>query len=285
MKIESRTAAVVITLLFTVNLLQQLSSAQTSPQTGTTLADRIQAIMHRAEFAHSRFGIEFYSLSTGTVIYQLNPGQLMVPGSTTKLLTEGTALELLGSDYRFHTRIYRTGPIEKNGTLKGDLVLVASGDLDLSNRIQPDDTLTFENEDHSYGGPDSHGLAGDPLLVMHEFARQIAAKGIKRVQGKILIDDTLFPGGERELGTGVVESPIVVNDNIIDVIVTPGAKEDAPVEWKIAPQTSYVTFINHAKTGKPGSKTTLGYDDEKLNPDGSRSVTLTGTIAADAKPE
>ena len=54
--------------------------------------------------------------------------------------------------------------------------------------------------------------------------------------------------------------------------------------YKRQPQTSYVTFINHAKTGKPGSKTTLDYDDEKLNPDGSRSVTLTGTIAVDAKP-
>lgn len=253
-------------------------------QLDTSLQQRIEKIMARPKFAHSRFGIEFIAADTGNVVYALNQQQLFVPGSTTKLLTEGTALELLGPDYRFHTMIYRTGPIEKNGTLKGDLVLVASGDLDLSNRIQPDDTLAFENEDHSYGGPDSHGLTGDPLLVMHEFARQIAAKGIKRVQGRILIDDTLFPGGERELGTGVVESPIVVNDNIIDVIVTPGAKEDAPVEWKIAPQTSYVTFINHAKTGKPGSKTTLDYDDEKLNPDGSRSVTLAGSIAVDAKP-
>jgi len=45
-------------------------------------------------------------------------------------------------------------------------VLVASGDLNLSNRIQPDGTLAFENEDHSYGGPDSKGLPGDPLQVV-----------------------------------------------------------------------------------------------------------------------
>jgi D-alanyl-D-alanine carboxypeptidase/D-alanyl-D-alanine-endopeptidase (penicillin-binding protein 4) len=276
-----RARRTILLALFSATLAFFGNAAQA--QLDASLQQRIEKIMARPEFAHARFGIEFIAADTGNVVYALNQQQLFVPGSTTKLLTEGTALELLGSDYRFHTRIYRTGPIEKNGTLKGDLVLVASGDLDLSNRIQPDDTLAFENEDHSYGGPDSHGLSGDPLLVMHEFARQIAAKGIKRVQGRILIDDTLFPGGERELGTGVVESPIVVNDNVIDVIVTPGAKEDAPVEWKIAPQTSYVTFINHAKTGKPGSKTSLDYD-EKLNPEGSRTVTLTGTIAVDAKP-
>jgi D-alanyl-D-alanine carboxypeptidase/D-alanyl-D-alanine-endopeptidase (penicillin-binding protein 4) len=248
------------------------------------LPQRIQNIMARPEFAHARFGIEFIVADTGDVLYQLYPQELFVPGSTTKLLTEGTALNLLGPDYRFHTAIYRTGPIQKNGVLKGDLVLVASGDPDLSNRIEPDGTLAFENEDHSYGGPDSQGLPGDPLLVIHEFAQQIAAKGIKRVEGRLLIDNTLFPEGERELGTGVAISPVVVNDSLIDVVVSPGATEDAPVQWKIAPQTSYITFVNHAKTGKPGSKTTLGYEEERLNPDGSRSVTLTGTLALDAKP-
>ena len=277
MKIESRTAAVVITLLFTVNLLQQLSSAQTSPQTGTTLADRIQAIMHRAEFAHSRFGIEFYSLSTGTVIYQLNPGQLMVPGSTTKLLTEGTLLNLLGADYRFHTRVYRTGPVKRNGTLEGDIVVVASGDPNLSGRIQPDGTLAYEESDHSYGGPDSKGL-GDPLLVIRELAAQIAQKGIKAVKGRVLVDATLFPEGSRELGTNVVMSPIVVNDNVIDVIASPGDKEGAPVNLQISPQTAYVRFINQATTGKADSKADLDYTAEKINPDGTRTVTVTGSL-------
>jgi D-alanyl-D-alanine carboxypeptidase/D-alanyl-D-alanine-endopeptidase (penicillin-binding protein 4) len=259
-------------------------SGAASAQSDRSLQQRIQKIMARPEFAHARFGIEFIRADTGDVIYKLNEQELFVPGSTTKLLTEGTALELLGPDYRFHTKIYRTGPVDKSGTLKGDLVLVASGDLDLSNRIQPDGTLAFENEDHSYGGPDSHGLPGDPLLVIHEFAKQIAVRGIKRVQGRILVDATLFPEGERELGTGVVESPIVVNDNVVDVVVSPGATENTPVQWKISPQTSYVTFVNHAKTGKAGSKNTLDYEEEKLNPDGSRSVTLTGSLALDAKP-
>ena len=253
-------------------------------QSEATLEQRIKKVMDRPEFAHSRFGIKFYSMDTGKVVYELNQQQLFVPGSTTKLLTEGTALELLGGDYRFHTKIYRTGPIKKNGTLDGDLILVASGDYNLSNRIQPDGTLAFEDEDHSYGGPDSKGLAGDTLLVVREFAKQIADKGIKRVKGKLLVDATLFPEGDRELGTGVVISPIVVNDNVIDVIATPGATEGSPVSLKISPHTAYVTFVNQATTGKAGSKTSLEYADEKLNPDGTRSVTLTGTLALGARP-
>jgi dihydroorotase/N-acyl-D-amino-acid deacylase len=255
-----------------------------SAQTADTLEQRIKKIMDRPEFAHSRFGLKFIAADTGNSIYELNAAQLFVPGSTTKLLSEGTMLEILGGDYRFHTRIYRTGPIKKNGTLEGDLVLVASGDLDLSNRIQPDDTLAFEDEDHSYGGPDSKGLSGDPLLVMREFAKQVAAKGIKRIKGRVLIDASLFPEGYRELGTGVVVSPTVVNDNVTDVIISPGASEEAPVNLKISPQTAYLTIINKATTGKTGSKPSISYTGDKLNADGTRSVTLTGSFPLDGKP-
>jgi len=273
-----------VSVIYCFFLTLFFSNAAALAQDGTTLDRRIQAIMARPEFAHSHFGIKFIAADTGDVVYELNPQKLFVPGSTTKLLTTGTALELLGSGYRFQTNIYRTGPIQKDGTLYGDLVLVASGDLNLSNRIQPDGTLAFEDEDHSYGGPDSKGLHGDPLAVIRDFAKQVASKGIKRVNGRVLVDASLFPEGDRELGTGVVISPIVVNDNVVDVIAAPGATESDPVQLKIAPQTSYITIVNKATTGKPGSKTSLKYDNEKLNPDGSRSVTLSGGIALDAKP-
>src|ERR1700732_692284 len=245
-------------------------SAQSS-DSSDTLEQRIKEIMDRPEFAHSRFGLEFITADTGEVVYKLNAAQLFVPGSTTKLLSEGAMLEVLGAEYRFHTKIYRTGPIGKDGTLQGDLILVASGDLDLSNRVQADDTLIFEDEDHSYGGPDSKGLPGDPLVVIRDFAKQIAAKGIKRIKGRILVDASLFPEGYRELGTGVVVSPIVINDNVIDVVVSPGATENSPVQLKIAPHTAYVTIVNEATTAKAGSKASVEYGDEKLNPDGSRN--------------
>ncbi len=277
-----KTQAVRFFALIAAFLLSGALNGELPAQSEATLEQRIKKIMERPEFAHSRFGIEFRSMDSGKVVYELNPQQLFVPGSTTKLLTEGTALELLGGDYRFHTKIYRTGPVKKDGTLDGDLILVASGDYNLSNRIQPDDTLTFENMDHSYGGPDSKGLAGDTLLVVREFAKQIADKGIKRIKGKLLVDATLFPEGDRELGTGAVISPMVVNDNLIDVIATPGATVGAPVSLKISPQTAYVTIVNQATTGAAGSKTSLEYTDEKLDPDGTRSATLTGNLALGA---
>ena len=67
---------------------------------------------------------EVYSPDDNKVVYSFNGQKLFTPGSTTKLLTEGVGLDLLGADYRFHTRIYRTGPISKSGILKGNLISV-----------------------------------------------------------------------------------------------------------------------------------------------------------------
>jgi N-acyl-D-amino-acid deacylase len=254
-----------------------LSAVLALAQSPDTLANRIQKIMDRPEFAHAHFGIKFASLDSGRILYQFDSDKLMVPGSTTKLLTEGTVLEVMGGDYRFHTRVYRTGEIKKNGALAGDLVIVASGDPNLSGRIQKDGALAFENEDHSYGGQDSKGL-GDPLAVIRELTDQIQAKGIKRIEGKVLVDATLFPEGDHELGTGVVISPIVVNDNVIDVIATGGAKKGDPVTLQVAPKTAYVQIINQATTGDPGSKPTVSYGGEKANADGTHSVTLSGSL-------
>src|SRR4029077_12113575 len=254
-------------------------------QKTSALASRIREITSRPEFKHASFGIEVYSLDEGKVLFGLHPEQLFTPGSTTKLLTEGTALELLGSDYRFHTRIYRTGAVASDGALKGDLIFVASGDPNLSGRIQPDGTLAFENQDHSYdGSPDTRAVPGDPLLVIHELAAQVAARGINRIQGRVLVDASLFPEGEREGGTEVVISPVSINDNLVDLTVSPGEKEGAPKSLKISPETPYVKFVNNIATGATGSKANLQPIADVANPDGSRTVTLTGTFPLGKSP-
>ncbi len=103
-------------LILVVSCFTPIAGAQSQ----AALTAKIQSIMGRPEFAHSNFGVEFLDLQTGEVLYSVNADKMFVPASTTKLLTEGTVLAKLG-DYRFHTYIYRTGPIDKHGTLKGDL--------------------------------------------------------------------------------------------------------------------------------------------------------------------
>ncbi|MEO8725183.1 MAG: D-alanyl-D-alanine carboxypeptidase/D-alanyl-D-alanine-endopeptidase [Acidobacteriaceae bacterium] len=259
-------------------------AAGASAQDLNTFTGRVQTIMNRPEYKHSSFGIEIYSLDSQQPLFRLNADKLFTPGSTTKLLTEGTALQLLGADYRFHTLIYRTGEIDRDGVLKGDIVLVASGDPNLSNRIQPDNTLAFEDEDHAYGGSEkTKAVPGDPLKVIREFADQIAAKGIKKVDGKVLVDSSLFPDEGKELGTGTEISSIAVNDNVVDVTIGAGAAEGAPATMTVSPQTAYMKFVNKIITSPAGGRQKLEGPVVVANPDGTSTVTLSGTAPLHSK--
>ena len=108
--------------------------------------------------------MEVYDLTAQKTLVAINKDKLFTSGSTTKLVTEGAALALLGENYRFHTRVYSTGSITPDGTLQGDLVLVASGDPNLSGRVEEDDTLDFTPFDHAYAGVlPGESVIGDPL--------------------------------------------------------------------------------------------------------------------------
>src|SRR5581483_3534113 len=85
-------------------ILVLAGSSRLVAQDKSAFADKIQAILNRPEFAHATFGIEFYSLQSNQPLYRWNADKLMVPGSTTKLLTEATLLHFLGPEYQFHTR-------------------------------------------------------------------------------------------------------------------------------------------------------------------------------------
>lgn len=264
--------------VFTLAVIAPLSA-----QTDVPIYERIQRVISRPGFAHANFGIEFYALDTGKVVYSLNGQKLFVAASTTKLLTEGTLLAILGGDYRFHTRIYRTGPVDPEGKLDGDLVLVASGDPNLSNRIQSDGTLAFTSHDHSDGGP---ALPGDPLIVIRQLANGVAANGIRQVEGRVLVDTSLFPDTPwlGEGGGGVVFSSIVVNDNLIDLVMTPGTKIHDPVTLASSPESSYVKFSNHLTTLGTGTQASLDPPQIQANGDGTVVVTLNGGLPLGARP-
>jgi D-alanyl-D-alanine carboxypeptidase/D-alanyl-D-alanine-endopeptidase (penicillin-binding protein 4) len=229
--------------------------------------------MDRPEFAHALWGMEFYDIRSKKTVYAVNGERLFVPGSTTKLLTVGTALETLGPDYRFHTRMYRTGPV-RTGTLEGDLVLVASGDPNLSGREQPDGSYAFVDEDHSYGG---QPLGTDPLTTLRHIARQVADKGIKNVTGQVIVDASLFREGARELGTRIVMSPVVINDNVIDIVVVPGARAGDRATVTVKPTTSYLTVSANLVTVDSGTRAAVRTVEDSTNPD-HRVLVISGRV-------
>lgn len=241
----------------------------------------IAKIIAAPVLAHALVAGEVYDLDTHRVLYAHNAQTLMLAASTTKLLTEGTSLALLGPDFRWTTPVYRTGSVDARGHLHGDLVLVASGDPNLSQRIQPDGTLAFENEDHSYDGSyDTKAVPGDPLAVLRDLAAQVRKSGITEIDGRVAVDASLFASPGPEHGTGAVISPIVVNDNLVDVTIAPGAKPGDVPSISVSPRTPYVEFVDRATTGAAGSEPTIDMSNDVARPGRARLVTITGAIPA-----
>lgn len=101
-------------------------------------------------------------VKTGEVLETYNPVLSHPPASTVKALTALYAIETLGPDHRFLTRLLATGPVE-NGVLKGDLALCGGGDPVLDSQ-------------------DLLALAG-----------QLKEQGITSVEGKLLVFDEALP--------------------------------------------------------------------------------------------
>ncbi|MDH3271026.1 MAG: D-alanyl-D-alanine carboxypeptidase/D-alanyl-D-alanine-endopeptidase [Gemmatimonadota bacterium] len=78
-------------------------------------------------------GVLAIDAGSGRTLYDRNGHRKFIPASNQKILITAAAMSLLGADYRFKTEVWATGPIE-DGSLSGDLVLVASGDPSWSDR-------------------------------------------------------------------------------------------------------------------------------------------------------
>jgi D-alanyl-D-alanine carboxypeptidase/D-alanyl-D-alanine-endopeptidase (penicillin-binding protein 4) len=105
--------------------------------------------------------IVVHSVDGGTPLVVLNPDNPRSPASTIKLLTTFAALDSLGPAYTWSTRAWVDGPIV-DGRLDGDLYLE--------------------------GG-------GDPYLTTERFwtfLRQISARGLRQIDGDLVIDNSYF---------------------------------------------------------------------------------------------
>ena len=135
--------------------------------------------------------------------------------------------------------------MDREGTLHGDVILVASGDLSLGGRTGPGGTHLFEDTDHTYaaGNNTASVVPCDPLAGLDELSKQIVGAGVKKIDGDVLIDDRFFePATSTGSGPKHVTA-IMINDNLVDVVVTPGSRPGEPSMVKIVPRTSFVCLM------------------------------------------
>jgi D-alanyl-D-alanine carboxypeptidase/D-alanyl-D-alanine-endopeptidase (penicillin-binding protein 4) len=245
------------------------------------VADRIKSLINGPDYKHSRWGILAVECESGRVVFEHNPDLFCVPASVTKLFSCAAALVAFGPAHRFETPVHRRGDLV-DGRLKGDLILVASGDFTLGGRALPDGKLAFHNNDHIYANwltTRARLTEPDPLAGLNALARQVKASGVHHIDGEVLIDERLFARA-RGSGSGPdVLTPIVVNDNLLDVTIAPGPKagEDARVETR--PKTDFLVLDSQVHTAAAEQPVILTI--ERVGP---QRYALRGQVPAGSAP-
>lgn len=89
----------------------------------------VQQMIMRSGLA-GKVGFAIADAATGDIVEAVLPDLARPPASVTKAFTALYALETLGPDYRFETRLLGTGPVI-DGILEGDLILAGGGDPNL----------------------------------------------------------------------------------------------------------------------------------------------------------
>jgi D-alanyl-D-alanine carboxypeptidase/D-alanyl-D-alanine-endopeptidase (penicillin-binding protein 4) len=194
------------------------------------LRSDIETILGDPLLGRSYWGIAVKSLRRGDTLYSRNAERLLMPGSTMKIVTLAVAGDRLGWDHTFDTRISAQGRIEA-GVLRGDLVAVGSGDPSLT-------------------------IVGGPQLFS-QVAETLASLDVRAVSGRVIGDDDAFD--DELLGPGWAwddlagrdaagVSGLQYNENVVEMIVTPGGSIGAPAALAFHPSIGTPYLLNQVTT-------------------------------------
>ena len=207
-----------------------------------------------------------YEDKSQPVIFEVDAGKRFLPASNLKLYTAALALKVMGPEKTFATLV-RTRNRPLDGTVSGGLFLVGGGDPSL--------------------GKDD----------LRDLARQVAARGIKRVTGSIIADGSAFRaesfGGHYPFGWilddalwyyGPEISALAFNRNQIDVIVTGAAQPREAATIKVVPPLQGIALNSTVKTGAAGlaekdSEELLQIERAQTGAPISNTITLSGHVA------
>ena len=217
----------------------------------------LDAVMQEKVYAGSVWGLLVVDAESGRDVVAKNGDKLFNPASVTKLFTCAAFLATFGLEHRFATNAYLRTVKAVDGSDRVYLVVRAAGDPNLSGRLDAKGRALWTNSDHIYsgGGNGAELPECDPLSGLADIARQVAAAGVKAVD-EVVFDERLFVRAQGSgSGPGVV-TPVVVNDNGVDLLVSPAAEAGKPATFELRPRTEQVAVdvqVTTTETGKEGA--------------------------------
>jgi D-alanyl-D-alanine carboxypeptidase/D-alanyl-D-alanine-endopeptidase (penicillin-binding protein 4) len=209
------------------------------PTSAVALNSDITSLLGHAQRG-GRWGVMVISLSRGDTLFSLNADSSLQPASNMKLFTSALALDQFGPSHQFRTEVLRTGDVDADGTLHGDLVLRGDGDPALSPRF----------------------VDGGPNAPMERLAQTVADAGIKKVAGHLVADASAFDpqripeGWKRRYLSAAYAAPVSalsLNENVLQVVVRPG-KANGKAEVVLEPASDYPLSVSVKTVEGRGSR-------------------------------
>lgn len=175
-----------------------------------------------------QFGGCVIELPSGRVIYERSSTTPLMPASNMKLIVIAAAIDQLGKSYQFQTTL---------AVSDKDLVIIGGGDPVLGDdRIAAARTQTI-------------------TAVLHQWADKLAAAGVKRIPGDIVIDDSLFdqqfvhpnwPADQYETWYEAPVGALNFNSNCVNVEVARGKTKP---DVGLSPANTAIRLDNKAVMG------------------------------------
>lgn len=203
------------------------------------------AVSSRPALAKARVGYYIYDLQTHAELATRDGDKGFNLASNLKLLTTTAALHALGGGFRWRTAVFTETEPDETGTITGDLYVRGRGDPTLS------------------------------VAALEQLAHDVAAHGVRNVEGKLVIDTSYFDGvvepphfDEQPKERAAFRAPVAsfgVNRSAVTVTVM--AEPGGAARVTLDPKTDYyritkaeVTSVSRGRTRlkieqKPPSKT------------------------------
>lgn len=131
--------------------------------------DAVDRFAHADYLHNASVGVCVLDLASGEVVAANREDLAITTASTMKTVTSASAIALLGKDFQFPTIAYAIGEVKGN-RLHGNVVIKGFGDPTLGSRHFPDN-------------PD----------IVGQVVNALAERGIKKIDGKILYDESAYP--------------------------------------------------------------------------------------------
>ncbi len=205
-------------------------------------------------------GIYAVRVVDGVVAAAVAPDEPLIPASTVKILTAACALERLGPAFRIRTLVLADSVPDVTGAVQGALYFRGGGDPEL----RPEDLW---------------GMVAD-----------LAAGGVRQVDGDVVLDDSLFEPPGRPAGwpppmtsPAPYDSPqgaLALAWNSVEILLYPGSRIGDPARWETAPLSDLVRVTGAVTTG-PRNAINCSLETA---PDGPPAIRVAGAVARGRAP-